>query len=452
MKELRMYQIDFINLIRQDLARGHKSILACSPCGSGKSIVQAEIAKMCIKKNNRILFIVHREELKEQIINTFKQCDVDLFMCEFSLIQSSRKIKNIPVVILIDECHNARAESYIKIFNKFPNAIKIGFTATPVRLGKKQLGDIFTSIVEGVSVKWLIENNFLSPYKYYCNVNLNFDEVNVVAGEYNAKKLNVIMEDEKVYNDTVDVYRKYANGKKTLIYCTSIKSADETARVFRERGFKAFSLSSKTPKKIRSLAFENFKNGTIDILTNAYLFGEGIDVPNCECVVDLAKTKSLARFIQKTMRCIRIDPLNSSKEAIIIDCVGNVFEHGLPDEERKWTLEYTAPKKVGECPYKACDQCGMISHTSAKKCVNCGYMFPVKATVVLDVSNIQEIDYQFIKSKSERIADLRTWDDLRNFQKENKYKFFWCIRQAQAKKIEIPLKYMGLLQKIQGGT
>ena len=70
-------------------------------------------------------------------------------------------------MIIIDECHHATANTYIKIFNKFSNVIRLGFTATPVRLSEGGLGKIFDSMVIGNTTQWLIQNKYLAPYKYF---------------------------------------------------------------------------------------------------------------------------------------------------------------------------------------------------------------------------------------------------------------------------------------------
>src|SRR5690625_6626155 len=74
---------------------------------------------------------------------------------------------NKPQLIITDENHHGLAASYRKIYDHFHDVLKLGFTATPIRLNGSGLGDINDILIEGVNAKWLIENNYLSPYKYY---------------------------------------------------------------------------------------------------------------------------------------------------------------------------------------------------------------------------------------------------------------------------------------------
>lgn len=59
-------------------------------------------------------------------------------------------------------------------------------------------------------------------------------------------------------------------------------------------------------------------------------------MPDCECTILLRPTHSLTLYIQQSMRCMRYKP---NKRAVIIDHVGNYARHGMPDDDREWTLE-----------------------------------------------------------------------------------------------------------------
>lgn len=56
--------------------------------GSGKSIMVAEIAKRTTRKGNRVLFLVHRRELIDQIKDTFQKMGVDNQLVNFGMVQT----------------------------------------------------------------------------------------------------------------------------------------------------------------------------------------------------------------------------------------------------------------------------------------------------------------------------------------------------------------------------
>ncbi|MGL6008543.1 MAG: DEAD/DEAH box helicase family protein, partial [Culicoidibacterales bacterium] len=83
---LRDYQIQAIQNLKTAIAKGSKSPCLVSPCGSGKSIITAEIAKSATNKQNRVLFLVHRKELCEQIAETFTNYGVNMDFCDIQMV------------------------------------------------------------------------------------------------------------------------------------------------------------------------------------------------------------------------------------------------------------------------------------------------------------------------------------------------------------------------------
>ena len=162
--ELRGYQIDVINDVRESMKSGHKSVCVVLGCGAGKSVIQADIAKSATAKGNKVQYLVHRGELCDQIRKTFTAYGVDMSRCEINTVQSYRRHITPADLLLIDEAHT-NMKAYQKIFETLPDAHKIGFSATPVRLSEGGLGKLFTKLVVGVSTKWLIEKKMLKEMK-----------------------------------------------------------------------------------------------------------------------------------------------------------------------------------------------------------------------------------------------------------------------------------------------
>lgn len=274
--ELRPYQIDILNDIRKNIK--HNSICIQAPCGSGKSIIEGMIAANATAKKNRVLFIVHRKELCSQIESTFKLCGVNLNYCSISMVQTV--VRNLerepePVIIITDENHHCLALSYLKIYNYFPNAIKLGFTATPIRLGGRGLGDVYNILIKGPEIDWLIKHNFLAPFKLFSKKIVDTENLHLQNGEYKKDEVSELMERQVIYGQTIKNYTELANNKKTIVYCSSIKSSIETVEEFTKNGFNAVHLDGKTPKKERELIVKKFRDNEIQILCNVDLFGEG---------------------------------------------------------------------------------------------------------------------------------------------------------------------------------
>lgn len=355
-----------------------------------------------------------------------------------------------PHYIIIDECHHSTANSYKTIFECFPDARKIGFTATPTRLGKGGLGEVFQKLIQSVSTKWLIANDFLSPYRYFSVPVADVSGVSVQRGEYSATELSKVMENAYVYGETIRNYKKLADDKKTIVYCVSVESAKQTAEKFNTSGYTAASLDSKTPKEEREKIMKTFRENKIKILCNCELFGEGLDVPDVECVILLRKTKSLTLYIQQSMRSMRYKP---DKTAIIIDHVGNVFEHGLPDADRRWSLDSKTEKQENEELVKICPVCFYVMEPDEDACPECGYEFRFSSEA-RHRQEKQEVDVDLVEISEQGISELELkdkvysyyktitdWDELDLFRKAKGFKFAWAIHKALELGIEIPAKY-----------
>lgn len=442
--ELRPYQSELITNIRNSVRTGHRSIVSVLGCGGGKSVIQAEIARSAAAMHNRVLFLVHRKELCEQITGTFTAQGVDMDLCTVGMVQTvSRRLDRIeiPRMIITDEAHHSTANTYKKIYKAFPEALKLGFTATPTRLGSGGLGEVYDDLITSVSTKWLIDNHYLSPYKYYSVKLADTSGLHVKAGDYKADEVAELMQSKEIYGETVKQWERLAKGRKTIAYCASVEAAEETAEQFRQAGYTAASLSGSTPKELRAEIMQAFRDSRIMILTNCELFGEGLDVPDCECTILLRPTQSLTLYIQQSMRSMRYMP---GKTAIIIDHVGNCYLHGLPDDDREWTLEPKA-KQANTVKIRECPECFAVYPPTKQKCPYCGYEavkeIQRKDKDVVEIDLVEMKRQDDIRNTKLRDAVLETWAQVVEFQKLHKYKFAWCIRYAAMNDIPIPHKY-----------
>lgn len=443
--KLRTYQQELINKIKNELRQGKKSVCAVLGCGGGKSVIEATIAKSATDKGNRVLFIVHRQELCEQIELTFRECGVNFGLCHIGMVQTvTRHLgeEPEPKLIITDEAHHSLSESYVRIYKKFPDALKLGFTATPIRMNEGGLGAVFDGLAVSVTTKWLIENKYLSPFKYYSIKLVDTSDLRTTAGDYNQSDMAVLMENGTIYGNTIDNYKKYADGKKTIVYCASVKSSKETCMSFASAGISSAHLDGTTPAAEREETVRLFKQNSITVLCNVDLFGEGFDVPDCECVMLLRPTKSLTLHIQQSMRSMRFLP---GKTATIIDHVGNVFIHGLPSSEREWSLEAKKKKREkNSIMVKECPDCYCVCEPNCETCPTCGFVFEKKyrKNKKSDASFIEITEDMITEKPYGEYTKCKTFVELCEFQKAKKFKFGWVMHKAEELGITIPQKYL----------
>lgn len=434
---LRTYQLELVEKVRDSYRHGYKAPCIVLPCGGGKSVIAAEIAKQTTRKGNNVLFLIHRRELKDQIVRTFCRWGVDMSLCDVMMVQTAARRTeaiSLPALIITDENHHCLAATYKKIYNAFPKTRFLGITATPVRLNGDGLGDVNDILIEGVSAKWLIENNFLAPYRYYAPAIADLKGIKITQGEYSAADVEKVMMTNTIFGDVIKHYRKLADGVQSICYCASVKHSKAMAEKFNAAGISAEHIDGNTPAEVRNEIIEKFRHGEITILCNADLISEGFDVPDCGCTIMLRPTKSLTLFIQQAMRCMRYKP---AKAATIIDHVGNYSRHGMPDDDRQWSLAKKDKKKKGEAKepkeYLQCPFCyAIIPNLTAKCCPMCGGEFPKKIRQLKE-AEVELVEIKGFHTDYSTPDDCRTYGELLEYARRAGYKKGWAYYQAKAR-------------------
>lgn len=430
MLKLRDYQTNLINSVRSEFKSGYKRVLACLPCGAGKTICFAYMASEHISRNNNnyVWFLVHRSELVDQTKQTFKNYGISTDNIYVGMVYTAlrRNLKK-PTMIIFDEAHHTTAKTWLNIINTYSDIYTIGLTATPTRLDGTPLGNIWQRLVVGVSAEWLINNKYLSNYDYYAPANL--------LSDFNSESDNSLYEyDKKIYGN---VLKYIDNTRKTIIYCPNIAFSQALSQQIPNS--KHF--DGNTPAGERRTIINDFRTGKIRALLNVDLIGEGFDVPDCDCVILLRPTHSTALYIQQSMRCLRAAP---NKHAVIYDLVGNVFRHDLPTANRTWSLtEHTRCRNKSATPdilTRQCKMCYRVYSGTAQECPYCHYI-NAKTQKQIKIENDAELT-RITKLKKREQGQARTLNDLIAIGKQRGYKnpVYWATmiiksRQKSSKNI-----------------
>ncbi|WP_373737887.1 DEAD/DEAH box helicase, partial [Jeotgalibaca porci] len=279
--QLYDYQETLVNKARQAYLDGYNAPCIVAPCGSGKSVMIAEIIRTATANKNKVLFIVHRQELIEQIEKTLIANEVDMDYVKLGMVQTiARRYKKMqrPDLIVVDENHHVLAQSYRNIINHFQTKV-IGFTATPIRLNGSGLGDINDILIEEVDVDWLIEHKRLAPFDYYMPNLIDSKKLKKSStGDFDSKSIDAAL-GKMIFGDVIKQYRKLADNTQAIVYCHSIEFSKTVAKEFNDAGIPAKHVDANTPKSERSEIIQEFRDKKTMVLCNVDLFGEGFDVP-----------------------------------------------------------------------------------------------------------------------------------------------------------------------------
>ncbi len=383
--KLRDYQIELMQLAR-DAMQTTKKILIVAPTGAGKTALIIEMIKNALTKNKKILFFVHQKKLIEQTSIALKKQNIDhgflaagypkktrpLMLCMIQTYNRRELTINADLMI-IDEAHRSASNIYTKaILN---SQYLIGLTATPERTDGKPLGDYFQKMIETVTIKNLIDKNYLCSYELYgAAVEADFSNVKKTRGDYDAKQLSQVLNKNTITGDAVAHYKKYAFKKRCVVMCVNVEHAKSVAETYRAAGISALYLAGECSDLYQKILFKKFESGEIHVITCVNLLIEGVDIPAIECVQWLRPTQSLIVYMQGNGRGLR--PHSEKKALIILDHVGNYLRHGLPCEERSWSLDGRKKNKDKSEKIEnitTCKSCFLVYKSSIKICPHCGF-------------------------------------------------------------------------------
>lgn len=441
--------------------------------GAGKTRIAADIFEKAAKIGNSVFFLTHRQEIGEQAAEAFSELGLDygriasgekpdfskkIQICSiqtlYNLIQiieegdparirKSYFFKGLyeheisdaifhvkfPDLIIFDEAHHCKSRTWEDVKSYYAKSRCIGLSATPKRLDGRGLGDIFDEIICGPSMRWLIDNGYLSDYKLYAPYNPNMSGVKTTAGDFNKKELGQMMDKSAITGDAIKYYKKLADGKQAVVFCTSIKHSKHIVEQFFEAGYRAEHLDSKVSKQERKRIISDFRSRKIQILSNVDLIGEGFDLPAIEACILLRPTQSLTIYLQQVGRALRTEPGKS--HAIILDHAGNAARHGLPDDDRDWKLEFSAKKnskkKEREVATKICDQCFAV-HPPAPACPECGFQYEGRQVEQVE-GELIEVDKAVARQHAIREqAAAQSLEELIALGKKRGYKDSWAYK------------------------
>jgi DNA repair protein RadD len=205
------------------------------------------------------------------------------------------KLSELPnfTMVLIDEAHLAVTAKRIELLDRWPNAIRIGLTATPIRKDGRALGVLFDRLIGVATISELTEAGHLVPARYFSLSEPDLKRVRITAGEFNAKDLDAVVNRPSLVGDVVAHWLRHAPDRRTVVFCTSVPHSIAVAEAFQRAGVAAEHVDAGTPTDEREEMFARFRRGDTQVLTNCFLASYGFDLPVLSCVV-LARADTVA--------------------------------------------------------------------------------------------------------------------------------------------------------------
>ena len=401
MSELRGYQQDLLESVHRLLDAPDARVMLQLPTGGGKTRIAGDLLLRWLKDGRKAVWLTHRRELAAQTEGMLQQDGVTATsnmrwephtnaptLVNGVVILMAQTVSRRTAVaevwngydardlMIIDEAHHATADGWARAMRQWPGSV-LGMTATPWRLSQKEGFDhLFEELVCGPQVAALQSDGWL------CNARaLSLPEDEMIqggqldyTGDYSEPGIERANENRDVWTaGALRFWQKRGENRQTVIYAVSVRHANNLVAVFNDAGIPAGALLAETPDAERAELIGKFRNGDLKALINVAVATEGFDLPDAACVLLTRPTMSLALYLQMVGRGLRHKP--DDGDCVVLDLAGNSLRHGLPEEDREWSLQARGEQPPGDAPLIRCEKCEALSPAASHQCGNCGWAF-----------------------------------------------------------------------------
>jgi len=332
---LRDYQVRALEQVRDQLRSGKRAVCCVLPTGAGKTRIGAEMALGANDRARRTLWLAHRNELVQQAAERIRAEGIgrvgvikaDVFPDPGALVQVA-SVQTLLAqgkrpeaeLVVFDEAHHYVSSDWGALAQHYSGAWRIGLTATPERGDGKPLGDLFQSLVAPIQVAELTERGFLVPCHFVAP-----------KKRISAKRMP----------DPVSAYlgNIHARSRRSIFFANLVEQAEEYAARLQSAGIRAACISADTDDDVRADALRRFARGDIQVLTNVFVLTEGTDLPPAEVCVLARGFGHASTYLQAVGRVLRPSPETGKQSALVLDLCGVSRTHGVPADERKYSLD-----------------------------------------------------------------------------------------------------------------
>lgn len=350
----RPYQVDAIKALTAGWTGLNNRLAVVLPTGAGKTVVFANLISEMLDQldGRRALVIAHREELIKQAADKIRAVrpdlrigvvkaerddhqDVDVIVASIQTLAVERRRNAIGDIgmVIVDECHHAAARTYMEVlrhFGAWDGVPVAGFTATMTRTDGG-LAEVWQEVVFTLDILEMIEDGYLCDVrgKRITVPGLDLDSVKTRNGDLQEGQLGQALDDSGAAEVVAEAYRLHAGDRPGVVFTPTVETAQSMAEAFTAAGIPAAAVWGDMPKDDRAAVLEQYKAGTVRVLTNCMVLTEGFDAPWTSCVVIARPTKSAGLYCQMVGRALRLSPETGKTDALVLDVMGASTRHKL---------------------------------------------------------------------------------------------------------------------------
>lgn len=344
--------------------------------------------------------------------------------------------------VLVHNCHHVMADGWQAVAEAARNAVRIGLSATMFRKDGKGLGanGLFTHIIRGPAIRDLVAQGYLAPPEVYAPpAKIDLAGVQKRGGDWVQGQLARAVDTPELALLGARYYARYSAGEPAVVFCAGVDHARNVAAAFTRAGWAGAAIDGEMSMAERDAAISGLASGRLQVLTSCDLISEGFDCPSIAAAILLRPTQSTGLYLQQVGRALRTHP--GKRSGLIIDLVGNVERHGMPDVPRPWTLEGGISGLERSVPAtRRCTHCFRVQDW-ADRCIGCGKAFPLRAPPARPMSDLRNVPgfrglgaVEIAAMKPTALIDLaRSEDELRIIARIKGYDPSWVEIVARKK-------------------
>lgn len=449
---LRPYQARAIERIDTLVAQGVRRLLVVAPTGAGKTSIAGALIVRAVERGQQVVFLAHRRELIVQAWSRLQQMGLSPEQVGIVMASDARRLPAAPVqvasidtlrrrrlppadLVFVDECHRSLSPTYLAILKEYPEAVHLGLTATPFRADGRGFREVYDELVLVASMPQLIAEGYLVEPRVFtvpASHLPDLGKVRVRGGDYDERALADAVDQQRLVGNIVGHWQELAAGVRTVAFAVSIAHSQHIAASFQQVGVAAEHLDGNLPAEQRDAILGRLERGETLVVSNCGVLAEGWDQPSVKCAILARPTKSTGLYLQQAGRILR--PWEG-KPALLLDHAGCAVEHGLPQDEREFSLDGDKddPARSKRKPRepRVCPSCQLVVAPIVRVCPVC------TTALVATVPLPEESPEQLVEAKagqgtpaaargtgshgrSEQVADRATFDLLRQAARQGK--------------------------------
>lgn len=388
--QIRQYQTESLDLIRNEFIAGKKKVLLWLATGGGKTFIFSKMIKEAASRGLSAIVVVRGRKLVDQASQRlFRERvhhgvlmaghwnyrpHIPIQVCSIDTL-IARQLRPKADLIIIDEAHMATSEGYKKFLSLYDTFV-VSVTATPYC--DKGLRHVADTVVHPISMQGLIDAGYLVPFRYFAPSEPDLTEVAVSRStkDYVSEQLETAMVAGQLTGKIIDHWKKIAEGRPTICFAVNVHHSKLLVDNFLMNGVTAEHCDADTPDGERNAIISRLESGETKVVCNVGILSTGVDIPSLGCIIMARPTKSRNLYVQQAGRGTRI--ANEKTNCILLDHAGNINRHGLPTDEPDVDLDGKETKKIVR-ESKTCKNCFAVY--LGKECPECGVEAPAPPKV-----------------------------------------------------------------------